>query len=616
VAPIVLPISLRITALASLGHAASGRQRSVAPVDRENLMRSSVQSGSHFAYRHPSVLKPQIPTPRLIAASLVAVAALLVLPGLGATSLWEDEAGIAVVARNVLHTGLPMASDGRNLVSYFTDSGDVRDGLYIWQPWLQMYLAAGSMAVFGTTAFAARLPFALAFVALVGLSYTLFRRWSGDRQLALIASVLILGSVPLLLHARQARYYLLVPLFSLLVVHAYLRLLKDPSGRRVPALVCWATLLVNSFYPGAAIVALALAVDLAVRRPHARVIGLLAIAAAVVALLNLPMAIYCMIWQRQFGVQPGYSSLETFATYLLRYLLTLNAYFFPFLLFVLAAVLRWCGIVRLTPPKSEVTRLLVTLCLVNLIVVTVLSDYPFSRYLVGMAPFLLYLGARAIQVVSGGRPWLAWSLVALVLSANVLHLVLALPLRASSLARTPWTLAGVDSRFLQPGRVGISLARGEIQELINLPVAATLSTYVASVVDPPLGPIDAIAGYLNEHAEPSDRVKISYGSSGLMFHTDLEIVNSQQVGPPAPEWIIDRRFTNLRVSDSWLAALDRHDYDRIELPVADVQWNNRPDPLYHHFASPAEDLAPSVRLERRRDARRNPEIDGTIRSEN
>jgi len=553
---------------------------------------------------------------RLIAAGLIAIAALLVLPGLGATNLWEDEAGIAVVARNVLHTGLPMASDGRNLVSYFADYRDVRDGLFIWQPWLQMYFAAGSMALLGTTAFAARLPFALAFVVLVGLSYTLFRRWSGERQLALIASVLILGSVPLLLHARQARYYLLVPLFSLLVVHAYLKLLEDPRGRRVPALVCWATLLVNSFYPGAAIVAVSLAVDLLLRRPRARVLGILTVAGVIVALLNVPMAIYCKIWQRQYGVQPGYSDLETFATYLLRYLLTLNAYFFPFLLFVLAAVLRWCGVIRLTSPKDGVTRLLVTLCLVNLIVITLLSDYPFSRYLVGMAPFLLYLGARSIQVVSGGRPWLAWSLVGLVLSTNLLHLVPALPLRASSLADTPWTLAGIDSRLLQPGRVGVSYARGEIQELINLPVAATLPTYVASAVDPPMGPIDAIAEYLNEHAEPSDRVKIAYGSSGLMFHTELEIVNSQQIGPPAPEWIIDRRFMKLRMSDAWLASLDRHDYDRIELPVADVQWNNRPDPLYHHFASPAKDLAPSVRLARRRGARWDPGIDETIRSEN
>jgi hypothetical protein len=374
----------------------------------------------------------------------------------------------------------------------------------------------------------------------------------------------------------------------------------------VPALVCWATLLVNSFYPGAAILALGLAVDLALRRPHARVLGTLALAGAIVALINLPMAIYCTIWQRQFSVQPGYSDLEAFATYLLRYLLTLNAYFFPFLLFVLAAVLHWRDIAKLTYPKNEVTRLFVMLCLVNLIAVALLSDYPFSRYLVGMTPFLLYLGARSIQVVSGGRPWLAWSLVALVLSTNLLHLTLALPLRASSLADAPWTLAGIDKRFLQRRQFGVSYGRGEIQELIHLPVAATLPTYVASLVDPPMGPIDAIAEYLNEHAEPSDRVKIAYGSSGLMFHTELEVVNSRQVGPPAPEWIIHRRFAKLRVSDDWLESLDRHTYDRIELPVADVQWNNRPDPLYHYFVSPAEDMAPKVRLLRRRDAPKPP----------
>jgi hypothetical protein len=309
-----------------------------------------------------------------------------------------------------------------------------------------------------------------------------------------------------------------------------------------------------------------------------------------------------MIWERQYSAQQGYSDLETFATYLLRYLLTLNAYFFPFLLLIPAAILRWRDGARLTAPKNEVTCLFLTLCIVNLIVVALMSDFPFSRYLVGMAPFLLYLGARSIQVVSGGRPWLAWSLVALVLSTNLLHLTLALPLRASSLAAAPWTLAGVDMHLLQPQRGGVSYARGEIQELINLPVAATLPRYITSVVDPPMGPIDAIAGYLNEHAEPSDRVKIAYGSSGLMFHTELEVVNAKQVGPLAPEWIIDRHFAQLRMSDVWLASIDPYDYVRIELPVADVQWNNRPDPLYHHFVSPAEGLAPKVWLLRRRDA--------------
>ena len=48
---------------------------------------------------------------------LVALASLLVLPGLGETSLWWDEAHTAVVARNILDTGLPAASDGTNLVT-------------------------------------------------------------------------------------------------------------------------------------------------------------------------------------------------------------------------------------------------------------------------------------------------------------------------------------------------------------------------------------------------------------------------------------------------------------------------------------------------------------------
>jgi 4-amino-4-deoxy-L-arabinose transferase-like glycosyltransferase len=92
---------------------------------------------------------------RLLLAALIGVAALLVLPGIGATTLWSDEAETALVARNILQTGLPTASDGRHLVSIFPNQHDVRDGIYYWQPWLQMYLAAASMAVFGPTSFAA-----------------------------------------------------------------------------------------------------------------------------------------------------------------------------------------------------------------------------------------------------------------------------------------------------------------------------------------------------------------------------------------------------------------------------------------------------------------------------
>ena len=42
------------------------------------------------------------------------------------------------------------------------------------------------------------------------------------------------------------------------------------------------------------------------------------------------MAWFCRIWDRRFGAQTGYDDAAVFGMYLLRYLITLNNYFFPF----------------------------------------------------------------------------------------------------------------------------------------------------------------------------------------------------------------------------------------------------------------------------------------------
>src|SRR6266568_7222179 len=118
---------------------------------------------------------------RIIVLVLIAISAALVFWNLGATSLWEDEAQTALVARNILATGVPTASDGKNFVSIFTDHRDVRGAIYIWQGWFPSYLAAGSMAIWGRNAMGARFPFAVAFLVLIGFYYGFLRK-RGDRN--------------------------------------------------------------------------------------------------------------------------------------------------------------------------------------------------------------------------------------------------------------------------------------------------------------------------------------------------------------------------------------------------------------------------------------------------
>jgi hypothetical protein len=529
------------------------------------------------------------------ACCLAAVASLLVFPNLGRQALWQDEGQTAVVAQNVLRTGLPSASDGKNLVSIFADHRDIRSGLSTWQPFTPVYAAAGAMAIAGQNAAAARFPFAAAFVLLVVSGYRIVLRWSGDRQAALTTSILMAGSVVLLLHARQCRYYLLAPLLNLLIVHSYLLLRVKPRWPAATGLIVWSTLLINSFFPGAIVLALGLAIDALLRNPGKPAWRMLLVAAAVVAIVNLPMAVFLKLWSRPFGVQPGYSGFAVFSLYLLRYLLTINLYFFPILLVIPASIIavRQARTRVLADNGFLVCSFIV--CLSQIVGFSLISDYPFTRYLVGAAPFLFYLGAVSIQRITAGRWFLVWPLVMLSMVTNWGGVVSTLPARGL-FKDVPWSKAGIDGQYLQPGRIGISYARGEIATILREGFGCPLLSYLRSVIHPPRGPVDAILETLRKDAKPSDVVKISYEDLSLMFHTDLTIVSATTIGPPAPDWIIERYLSHMRADPDFLQETLKFRYREITLPIPDVQWNNQPDPLYHFYGDLPSGIAPSLKL--------------------
>lgn len=537
---------------------------------------------------------------------LVAVAALLVFPNLGTTSLWEDEANTANIAVNVLKSGLPLASDGKNLVSILPGHADIRDGIYIWQPWLPNYLAAGSMAIFGADAFGARFPFAFLFLVLVAASYLFFRRLAAETPLvAPIAALLVATSIPLLLHARQCRYYILVPLLNLLITERYFRFEAEPRLRHVVLFSAWFFALFNSFAPGAVVIALTLGAIALAKRPDAQKKRLLLTGFLLCLVSNLPVFLYTRMWDRQFGVQPGYSDAGVFAMYLLRYLLTINNYFFPLTLLALALALRCrrAGWLRSGWNLDE-AGVPALICLAQVAWFSLLSDYPFTRYLVGIAPFLAFLGARSIVAAAGDRRWLSWALALAVVATNALSVLPLTPLRGSSLAEARWTSAGISGELLDPEKVGLSFARGEVSLLLKSEPSLPMTQYIEALLHPPLGPVDFIVAYLKEKAGPNDVVKISYEDQPLMFHTGLSVTSATEVGPAAPQWIIQRHFNpNLTVDDAFIAATQAYDYSTVELPVGDVQWNNQPDPLYHFYETPASDQAPKVRILHRESGR-------------
>src|SRR5437867_1953071 len=138
------------------------------------------------------------------------VAAVLLFGSLAERSLWQDEAETALLAKNILSFGKPVAFDGRNVVSQEAGKEFGPDRLWRWSPWLQYGIAALSIGLLGPTTLAARLPFAILGLLCVPLVYLVARRLFASVAIARLSALFLALSVPFILHARQARWYALI----------------------------------------------------------------------------------------------------------------------------------------------------------------------------------------------------------------------------------------------------------------------------------------------------------------------------------------------------------------------------------------------------------------------
>ena len=136
---------------------------------------------------------------------------------LGQPQLWADEADTGILARNTLRFGTPTAFDGRN-ISLADDGAQLNQGLLSKKiPWVQYYVGALSLAVFGDDTAGLRTLFALiGLLAFFPIEAVLRSRVRHPDLLAALA----LLSPQIVLLQRNARYYpILILLYALLVWH-------------------------------------------------------------------------------------------------------------------------------------------------------------------------------------------------------------------------------------------------------------------------------------------------------------------------------------------------------------------------------------------------------------
>ena len=379
-------------------------------------------------------------TRRWFVAAWLLAGAFLLLANLGTYALWDDEANTALFARNLWRFGDLTAWDGTNLVAF-------RDGLELTglknrvYPPFQYAWAAPWLGLLGETPLAARLPFALAALAGLGLWAWWISREETSPATWGAWTLAVFGNVSLFLYSRQSRYYALA--WALTLALAWLYEHREDSRRNRWLLACASTVLLSVHYLswGAAMVCLAADQVLFQWRRDSNRQRAAFLASQLLSLVVVVGTFFPFGRKVTDYVPRSWAGDKLkLAWWNLRDLAACEFMWAPVLL--LAVVVTWTRRDRL------LLRAVVAL-LAYALTASLLSVQPVGwarvadiRYMVAAIPLGLFITVRAFTSLPRVPPWVGVALVALVSLTTALHVPAARWMgvrEAVPLRSTTWT---------------------------------------------------------------------------------------------------------------------------------------------------------------------------------
>jgi 4-amino-4-deoxy-L-arabinose transferase-like glycosyltransferase len=501
-------------------------------------------------------------------------AALVTLPGLGIGTLWDNsETTYGEVAREILltHDWIVMHLNG-----------------FTWyvQPPLYFWIAAVFAHVFGPTAFAVRLPSALATIAMGGAVGYATARIAGGRA-GTVAAIVLSTS---LMQAIVGRLAIMDALLDFAVAASILWWYRafEPSGsprRRDTAFVCGAlALAVGTLAKGPVapvIAALVIGVWLLwearaglLAAPRGRAFALGALAYVAVTLpwfvaLGIrvgPDAIVQLIGHYTFGRYTGIIENQTGPLW--YYVPVVILGFFPWIAFVpaaAAAALREVG-----RREGAFARLAIVWAAVPFVFFTFAST-KLPNYVALMLPALAILVALWFERVRAGADRRA-----AVISAATIPAFIGLGWIAIGIfSRSNRLEFDLDAVKEQLAFLGVAMLAGSLLTVVAIARRATaawspyvlaltsgaLVLFIAIVAEPvaePLKPIPPIARTIEAERKPGDSVAIGgvAGGNGLIFYTAPPVRDikdntgfTSTICAPGDQWVVLRPQDAPRLAD-------------------------------------------------------------------
>jgi hypothetical protein len=503
-----------------------------------------------------------------VQAALAVIASLLLFCGLTEKYLWQDEAATAILARNMLKFGRPLAYDGVNLVTIDSFAAEDKDAIgqrtrsaqaavdyeirrrdikpdtaWKFQPWGQFVVAAAGLTVLGHTTLGARLPFALAALAAVIVLFRLVRRYCDSLAMAAMAALLLASNAFWILHARQCRYYSLSSLMLLLTMLAWAR--WQWEGRSpvwfVAAAWAWFQFDYGTVWPVCAVLLVAALVGR--RRGFWQTVAVgMAFAAAVA-----PFVYYYQLWGRR-SVQ-----LKAWKERFHDNLFNMNEYTVPALLVLAAVALlvsRWKS---LAPAERSLAAVSCAVVSAMTLWIPTVAPAAFLRYAIVVEPACALLAAWVLVRWCGSRArWVCMAVLIL----------------------TPWF--SMPFRAVNPPG---AWARRSVGLRWELPVL------LSEVFDHRPDPNRIVVEWLRRNAAPADEILINYEDLPLEFYLPNPIrggvaaFRAEDDSQAPPRFVILRHAVDFVHWPVFEREIARYQWAPVALQAPDVKCGNNPDPL-------------------------------------
>ncbi len=529
---------------------------------------------------------------------ILCISVFFLFKNLGEIPFWQDEGETAVIASNILDTGIPVAWDGKNLVSSLNGYDFNDDLVWTWHPWGQFYTAALSFLILDKTTFAGRFPFALAGLFTIILTYIITAKITGNRKTAILAAFLLAINMQFILFSRQCRYYALLPLFSLIAAYS-LSFIDKRKGFYL--FILSSTMLFHSNYAPFPFVMAGAFLFVCLSRERNKIENFF-ISLIPIGLLTVPWFVYSEAYMRISEISPE-NRIKNYILQLQDMLYLVNEYMFPLILLL--------PLIYLFFRKCEGERKLALLCLCfSMPVIFLLPYVSYTQFIIGIRyatgcfPFMSILGAISIMIVIKKKR--IWGILLLAF----------------------FIFTGLFSWF--PSYIFRTM-KSESPKYKVLPFSEELTNAFASKIvyreflyelnNEYRSPVGGISDFLNENASPDDTVLTNYERDPLVFYTHRKmayILSNEKFfreSIPAPrynavledklpdyifsaektDWLIERSNYPKRLYDFESIKDELEKKGLIEkiyyISFPDIPWSNRADLRYHKFRT-AENYPP------------------------